>query len=195
MKFLFDMTHITILHTAETAQELLFDDDSWPAHMAHVRSVRIEGIDDSLFLGSRKDWHEMNLRRLYHWLKMDPPLSPTKMDDNAILSLRIRIRNFIAASLHLEPNTLPPLEPVLATVSAPPAPKPIRLPNASRGSVGPLIHRVATEMWEAAGSPKDIPAILTLRQTIMKTLNDEHKIKTSTSSNELGRWQKQILSL
>jgi hypothetical protein len=49
-------------------------------------------------------------------------------------------------------------------------------------------------MWEAAGSPKDTQVILQLRQTIMKTLNDEHKIKTTTSSNELGRWQKQLLA-
>jgi len=194
MKFLFDMTHITILHTAATAQELLFDEETLPPHLKHVWSFRIEGIDDPLFLGSRKAWHEMNLRRLYHWLKMDPPLGPTKMDDNAILSLRIRIRNFLAASLRLEPNKLPQLIPVLATVSTPPPPKPIQLPNARRGSVGPTIHRVATEMWEAAGSPRDTTTILTLRQSIMKVLNDEHSIKISTSSNELGRWQKQLLT-
>jgi hypothetical protein len=49
-------------------------------------------------------------------------------------------------------------------------------------------------MWEAAGSPRDTTTILTLRQSIMKVLNDEHSIKISTSSNELGRWQKQLLT-
>jgi hypothetical protein len=50
-------------------------------------------------------------------------------------------------------------------------------------------------MWEAAGKPLDIPTILVLRQTIMKVLNDEHKIKVSTSSNELGRWQKELVAV
>jgi len=50
-------------------------------------------------------------------------------------------------------------------------------------------------MWEAAGKPFDIPTILSLRQTIMKVLNDEHKIKISTSSNELGRWQKSLVTI
>jgi hypothetical protein len=117
------------------------------------------------------------------------------MDEIQIVTLRIRIRAAIATGLRFEPTKLPILEAYIGPVSVPaPPPPPPRLPNAQRGSVGPLIHRVATEMWEAAGSPKDIPAILTLRQTIMKTLNDEHKIKISTSSNELGRWQKQLLT-
>jgi hypothetical protein len=194
MKFLFDMTHIRILHTSLKTEDLLFDEDTLPDHLKDVWSFRVEGIDDPWFLGAPIGWSEMNLRRLYTWLKVQPPLTPTKMDGAAILDLRIRIRAAIAASLKLEPSTLPPLEPVQATVNAPPTPRAPKLPNARRGSVGPTIHRVATEMWVAAGSPSDTTTILTLRQTIMKVLNDEHKIKSSTSSNELGRWQKQILN-
>ena len=49
-------------------------------------------------------------------------------------------------------------------------------------------------MWETEGKPMDTTVILALRQKIMKVLLEEHKIKTSTSSNELGRWQKQLQS-
>jgi len=118
------------------------------------------------------------------------------MDEKAILTLRLQIRAAIAKQLRFEPSRLPTLEAPNIVISAPlPPPRPQRLPNARRGSVGPLIHRVATEMWEAAGKPFDIPTILSLRQTIMKVLNDEHKIKISTSSNELGRWQKELIKI
>jgi hypothetical protein len=50
-------------------------------------------------------------------------------------------------------------------------------------------------MWEAEGKPMDPGVILQLRRRIMTALLDDHKIKTSTSSNELGRWQKQLVSL
>jgi hypothetical protein len=195
MKFLFDMTNIRILGTSKILEELLFDEDTLPAHLKHIWSFRVEGIDDPLFLGSRHHWHEMNLRKLYTWMKIEPPLTPTKMNDAAIMDMRQRIRAAMAAGLRLEPSTLPILEASAAVINAPPpTPRAPRMPNAQRGSVGPIIHRVATEMWEAAGSPKDTQVILQLRQTIMKTLNDEHKIKTTTSSNELGRWQKQLLA-
>lgn len=193
MWILFNMGNPSILHTAPEPHTLHFEE--WPRHLAHVRSIRVEAIDDPLLLGVRSVWPELKLRQLYTWLKLDPPLPPSKMDEIQIVTLRIRIRAAIATGLRFEPTKLPILEAYIGPVSVPaPPPPPPRLPNAQRGSVGPLIHRVATEMWEAAGSPKDIPAILTLRQTIMKTLNDEHKIKISTSSNELGRWQKQLLT-
>jgi len=194
MKLVFDMTNIKILHTAPTAQELLIDIENPPEHLRHVYSFRIEGMDDPLFLGSRRAWPELNLRRLYTWLKIQPPLTPSKMNDAAMLDLRQRIRAAIAASLRFEPSGLPILTSVVATVSTTPVSKSPRKANARRGTVGPIIHRVATEMWEAAGSPRDVSVILQLRQTIMKVLNDEHNIKINTSSNELGRWQKQLLT-
>lgn len=195
MKFLFDMESIRILHTSPNTEDLLFDEDNFPQHLAHIRSFRVEGIDDPLFLGSSKAWPELTLRRLYTWMKLAPPLTPTKMNDAAIMDLRMRIRAAMAATLRLEPSSLPMLVAPAIVVSTPSAPRPSRMPIAHRGSVGPVIHRVATEMWEAAGSPREIPTILALRQTIMKILSDEHKIKNSTSSNELGRWQKHILEL
>jgi len=194
MKFLFDMTNIRILHTSMFTEELLFDEGTLPPSCMNVWSFRIEGMDDPLFLGSPQAWTELNLRRLYTWMQIKPPLTPTKMDDAAILDLRTRLRAEMVRGLGLEPSKLPTLVPPTVVIIEPTAPRPPRLPNATRGSVGPLIHRIATEMWEAAGKPSDIPTILALRQTIMKVLNSEHDIKMSTSSNELGRWQKQLVS-
>jgi hypothetical protein len=196
MWLLFDLVNPRILHVAPVPDQLRFEEGELPTHLQLVRSSRVEAIDDPIFLGALSHWSEIKLRRLYHWLKLDPPLSPAKMDEKAILTLRLQIRAAIAKQLRFEPSRLPTLEAPNIVISAPlPPPRPQRLPNARRGSVGPLIHRVATEMWEAAGKPFDIPTILSLRQTIMKVLNDEHKIKVSTSSNELGRWQKSLVTL
>jgi hypothetical protein len=195
MWVLFDMGNMRILHTSPDPSKLRFEEDEWPKHLSNVWSTRVESIEDPLFLGVLKCWSEINLRRLYTWMKIAPPLTPTKMNDAAFIDIRMKIRATIAFQLRLEPSKLPILEAYAGPVSAPPKPPRIPvLPPAQRGSVGPLIHRVATEMWEAAGSPRDVPVILALRQIIMKTLNDEHKIKISTSSNELGRWQKQLLT-
>jgi len=196
MWLLFDLVNPRILHVAPVSDQLRFEEGELPTHLQLVRSSRVEAIDDPIFLGALSHWPEIKLRRLYHWLKLDPPLSPAKMDEKAILTLRLQIRAAIAKQLRFEPSRLPTLEAPNIVISAPlPPPRPQRLPNARRGSVGPLIHRVATEMWEAAGKPFDIPTILSLRQTIMKVLNDEHKIKISTSSNELGRWQKSLVTI
>lgn len=196
MWLLFDMLHPRILGASAESGKLRYDEDEWPASLAGVRVTRVESIEDPLFLGVQKQWTELNLRRLYTWLKLEPAFGPAKMSEDTLLSIRLQIRHAIATQLDLEPAKLPALEVYAGPVSAPPksTPSPPRLPAAQKGSVGPLIHRVATEMWEAAGSPRDIPTILQLRQTIMKTLNEEHKIKISTSSNELGRWQKQLLA-
>ena len=102
-------------------------------------------IGGPLFLGVRSIWPELKLRYLYTWLKLDPALPPSKMDEVQLVTLRIRIRAAIATQLRFEPKKLPILEAYLGPVSAPPAAPPVpRLPPAQRGSVGPLIHRVAT---------------------------------------------------
>lgn len=67
-------------------------------------------------------------------------------------------------------------------------------PRAPRaGGTREIIFSVATEMWQAIGSPRDIPKILELRKTIMATLESAHDIKKTTSSTALGDWQKNIL--
>jgi hypothetical protein len=193
MWLLFDLVNPRIVNSATTPDQLRFEEDELPPHIAAIRRSRIEAIDDPLFLGVVKHWPELNLRRLYTWMKLDPPLTPSKMSEEALIELRLRIRLAIAGILGVEPTKLPTLEAYSGPVSVPQAaPPPPRLPNAQRGSVGPLIHRVATEMWEAEGSPKNTSTVLALRQKIMKVLLEEHKIKISTSSNELGRWQKQL---
>jgi hypothetical protein len=188
---LFDMTYITILGTAKNFEDLQFEEDEYPPQWNHIRSFRTDKLDSSTFLGASV-WTELNLRKLYTWLKIQPPLTPAKI---SLLELRTRIRTGIAAALRLEPSNFPTLGTVAVTVSVPALPRPSKPPAANRGSVGPIIHRVATEMWKAAGKPRDPGVILQLRRQIMTALNDEHKIKTSTSSNELGRWQKEILAL
>jgi len=193
---LFDMVNPRILHVAPTPDQLRFEEGELPTHLQLVRISRVESIEDPIFLGAPSQWTELKLRRLYTWLKLDPPLSPAKWTEETFLTIRLQVRAALAKQLRFEPSQLPTLEAPNIVISTPlPPPRPQRLPNARRGSVGPLIHRVATEMWEAAGRPLDIPTILMLRQTIMKTLNDEHKIKVSTSSNELGRWQKELVAV
>jgi hypothetical protein len=190
---LFDMVPPRILHTAPRPEDLRFEEGELPPHLQNVWVFRTECIQDSFFLGSRTGWHELNLRQLYMWLKLSPPLTPTRLNDDGILDLRNRIRNGIAAQLGLEPNTFEALQSVTVKVE-PPKPPVVRMPPARRGSVGPIIHSIATEMWETAGSPRDLQQILILRKSIMKTLLEDHQIKTVTSSNELGRWQKNILN-
>lgn len=56
------------------------------------------------------------------------------------------------------------------------------------------IFEVADRMWEAAGAPKDIPAVLQLRKAVMTQLETECGIKKTTSSTALGEWQKARLN-
>ena len=90
-----------------------------------------------------------------------------------------------------------PVAPPPRPAGTTPAPTP-RAPStgAPRGprqhGVRDIVHTVATEMWVAAGSPKDVPTILKLRKEIMVALEEKHSVKRNTSSNELGNWQKQL---
>jgi len=52
------------------------------------------------------------------------------------------------------------------------------------------VWSVADAMWTAAGKPTDPKAVLALRKEIMNTLEREHDVKRTSSSNELGNWQK-----
>lgn len=95
------------------------------------------------------------------------------------------------------PGTLPPhVAPVprVAPAGGPAAATGGPVVRAPRQSgVRDTIHAVATELWKAAGSPKDTPTILKLRKEIMNVLEESHGVKRNTSSNELGNWQKQII--
>lgn len=56
------------------------------------------------------------------------------------------------------------------------------------GSVRDTIWTKADELWLAAGSPMDKPAVLKVRREVMNVLEAEG-IKKTSSSNELGKWQ------
>lgn len=75
--------------------------------------------------------------------------------------------------------------------TAPSAPSAPRAPRT--GGAREVIFRVATEMWQAAGAPKEISKILELRKQIMVTLESVHDVKKTTSSTALGDWQKNLL--
>ncbi|HWV45061.1 MAG TPA: hypothetical protein VN039_03365 [Nitrospira sp.] len=78
-----------------------------------------------------------------------------------------------------------------ATPQANPSARPARAPSAPRqGGVREVIWAVADRMWEAAGSPKDAKAVLELRKQMMTTLEADHGVKRTSSSNELGQWMK-----
>ena len=95
------------------------------------------------------------------WL--DPALPPSKMDEVQLVTLRIRIRAAIATQLRFEPKKLPILEAYLIpTMLSPVALQSRSFALHKEGPIGPLIHRVATEMWETEGKPMDTTVILAL---------------------------------
>lgn len=71
--------------------------------------------------------------------------------------------------------------------TAPRAPTAVKAPRS--GGVREIIWRVADEMWAAVGSPKDSPTVRKLRIKMMDAL-EAQDVKRTTSSNELGNWQK-----
>lgn len=73
-------------------------------------------------------------------------------------------------------------EPVARAVRAPSA--------APTGGVRQLIWSTADKMWEEDGKPSVKPAVLSVRKRVMDFLEKTHQIKRTSSSNELGNWQK-----
>ena len=84
-----------------------------------------------------------------------------------------------------------------ATVPASSAARPVRpaaAPRAATGSprasgVREKIWAVADRMWEEAGEPTEKSTVLALRKDIMNAL-EQDGVKRTSSSNELGNWQK-----
>jgi hypothetical protein len=97
------------------------------------------------------------------------------------------------------------------------ASKPVHIPSApvSNGTANPLTHvpitgqavsapraggtrdivyKVADEMWQQAGNPRDMRIVLDLRKKIMDVLEAQHSVKRTTASTTLGDWQKSRLS-
>jgi hypothetical protein len=89
------------------------------------------------------------------------------------------------------PARVTPPAPAMPRTSAQVSPQPAKKRD---GTVRGTIQEVATREWSAAGSPKDEKDILKLRKELMIKLEKEYSIGRNTSSNELGKWQKQIMS-
>lgn len=66
-------------------------------------------------------------------------------------------------------------------------------PGAPRGGVRQIIWDKADQMWEAAGKPTVPGIVLKLRKQIMDALETDG-VKRTSSSNELGNWQKARVS-
>jgi hypothetical protein len=80
------------------------------------------------------------------------------------------------------------------TYRPPNAPATGRAPGAPRQSgVREVVFKVADALWEAAGKPTDLKAVLELRKQMMTKLEAEHQVKRTTSSTTLGAWQKERL--
>ena len=90
-----------------------------------------------------------------------------------------------AQTFVLSPDMREPSEPEPKAPRAPRAPG-----SAPKGGVRQVIWDTADAMWQAAGQPKDKHAVLALRKAIMDELEAQHSVKRTSSSNELGNWQK-----
>lgn len=82
--------------------------------------------------------------------------------------------------------------PVANSSTAPaPAARPQRAPASPRqGGVRGTIWEVADAMWEKEGKPTTKAEVLALRKRMMEVLESDHGVKRTSSSNELGQWQK-----
>lgn len=86
----------------------------------------------------------------------------------------------------------------VASTNTPAAPvtRPQRAPAAPRqGGVRAVIWDVADGMWEKEGKPTGKAEVLSLRKRVMDVLESDHAVKRTSSSNELGQWQKARLTL
>lgn len=70
--------------------------------------------------------------------------------------------------------------------------RPVQAVPRSSASNKHIIWNVMNEIWFANGAPKDVSEILKLRRLAMARLEAEYGIKKTSSSSELGNWQKSI---
>lgn len=63
-----------------------------------------------------------------------------------------------------------------------------------QGGVRAIVWEVADALWEKEGKPTNKQQVLTLRKRMMCILESEHGVKRTSSSNELGQWQKSRLN-
>lgn len=90
------------------------------------------------------------------------------------------------------PSTTTPPKREPGATPASPSPRPAGEPrqvSAPRGGVRQIIWDKADAMWENAGRPTGKSEVLSLRKLIMDEL-EKDGVKRTSSSNELGNWQK-----
>lgn len=73
--------------------------------------------------------------------------------------------------------------------STEPSPQQGKSSSAPRGGVRSIIWDKADTLWALAGNPTDKAEVMALRKTIMDALEGDG-VKRTSSSNELGNWQK-----
>lgn len=92
-----------------------------------------------------------------------------------------------------QPVANPAPLPQPATPAIAPAAAPKQAVSAPAGKVSAVIWDTADKFWIAAGSPKEVKDIMKVRKETMDEL-EKHGIKRTTASNELGNWQRHLLS-
>lgn len=92
-----------------------------------------------------------------------------------------------------QPVANPAPLPQPATQAIAPAAAPKQAVSAPAGKVSAVIWDTADKFWIAAGSPKEVKDIMKVRKETMDEL-EKHGIKRTTASNELGNWQRHLLS-
>lgn len=99
------------------------------------------------------------------------------------------------------PSTTPPPPREPGSAPASPNPRPASAPRpagaapaAPRGGVRQIIWDKADAMWANAGQPTGKAEVLSLRKLIMDEL-EKDGVKRTSSSNELGNWQKSRITV
>lgn len=124
--------------------------------------------------------------------------SPREFEPTPLKATRNEAEEKRAQAYQPNYNSGAPAAPAGGTGGANPfvhVPPPPRAPGAPRtGGVREIVFKVADDLWEKAGKPSDLKAVLELRKSMMSVLEAEHGVKRTTSSTTLGAWQKERIS-
>lgn len=83
-----------------------------------------------------------------------------------------------------------PKEEARPAAPAKPPASPQPAPIAPAGGMRATVWDVADQLWEREGRPTGKSEVLALRKRMMEVLETDHGVKRTSSSNELGKWQK-----
>lgn len=71
---------------------------------------------------------------------------------------------------------------------------PVATNSPRNGSTKETIWLQADKVWEERGKPTDVKTVLAIRKEVMALLENDFGVKKTSSSNELGKWQKERLN-